>query len=154
MKPLEKPQLEVAAHFSYTAEELASLSEILERVFVVEIRREEEFPADGTEPIITFVFSGISSGFFQSIGEYLWNRIKERLAYLVAKKSIGEGDTSHLEFSIKNNKKTIKFKVPSSNAKIIKKAIEQFPKALEAAEEEGFKTDRIEYDTSKEKWKP
>lgn len=152
MKSLEKLKLEVAANYDYTDEELESLSEILDQAFDVEIKRYEEFQESYVGPIIIFILYGISSGFFQSIGENLWNIIKGRLAYLVAKKS--KDNTSDLEFSVKTEKETIRFRISSNNAKIIEKAIEQFPKTLESAEKGGYPVDYFEFDTIKEEWTP
>lgn len=62
---LKKPSLEIAANYAYTDEELESLSNVLEPVFEVEVKRVEEFQEEFLGPIILFIFYGISTGFFK-----------------------------------------------------------------------------------------
>ena len=61
-------------------------------------------------------------------------------------------DILDLEFQVRTGKKEISFFVLSDDSNIIEKAIGQVPKALEAAEKEGYETDYYEYDKKKQKW--
>jgi hypothetical protein len=150
VKTLDRPKLRLAANKDYTDDELESLHEVLSQAFEVKTLRYEEFQADGIGPIILFIFTGIASGFFQSIGKTLWNAIKERIAFLVAEKS--KGGTSDLEFSVEHTKGTVRFRICNRDAKIIEKAIDQFPEALEFAEKQGYKQDYYEFDSESEEW--
>ena len=149
---MDKPKLELSADEDYTEDELESLREIFSQAFEVKMRAYEEIHADGEEAIILFIFAGISSGFFQSIGENLWNAIKNRVACLVAEKH--KGGRSDLEFSVEHPNGAVRFRICSGDAEIIKKAIDQFPKALESAEKEGYKQGYHEFDTDRKEWTP
>jgi hypothetical protein len=149
---MDKPKLKLAANEDYTDEELENLHELLDEIFETKIVRYEEFQAQEIGPILLFMFAGIQSGFFQSIGETVWNAIKTRIACLVAGKS--KDGTSDLEFSVEHAHGTVRFHMHSRDAKIIDKAIDQFPKALEFAEKQGYKHDYYEFDSEREEWIP
>lgn len=147
---LKRPSLEIAANLAYTDKELESVSNVLKPVFEVKVKRFEEFQEEILEPIILFIFYGISSGFFQGIGRNLWNVIKKKVANIVTKKR--KSGVSDLEFRVKTEKRNIQFRLHSSDPKVVEKAVDQFPKALEYAQETGCKINYYEFDTEKKKW--
>jgi len=147
---LKKPSLEIAANYAYTDKELESLSNVFEPVMEVEIKRVEEFQKEFLGPIIFFIFYGISTGFFETIGKNLWEVIKKKIASTVTKKR--ESGVSDLEFQAETEKGKIRFRLHSSDTKIIEKAIDQIPNVLKSAEETAHEIDYYEFDNDKKEW--
>lgn len=142
--------LEIAASDHYTNEELESVSAIFEPVFTVKTKRYVEFEAGDVGPIIIFILGAVTAGFLQAIGKEIWTNFKKKVAELVATK--GKTGVSDLEFQVSTEKKDIKFLVRTGDSSILEKAIEQFPKALELTEKEGYKTSYYKYDKKSQKW--
>lgn len=150
MRTLGKPRLDITANFAYTDAELQGLSDFLEPVFEVEVKRHEEFQQGITEPIIFFIFYGISSGFVQAIGKELWESIKKEIAAVVAKKR--ESGISDMELVVDRKKGNIRFRLHSDDPKLVEKAIDQFPKALESTEKTEYEIDYYEFDNDTGQW--
>lgn len=149
---MKKPNLEISANDAFTDEEIEELSNVLEQVFEVEVKRYEEFGERILAPIILFIFHGITSGFLKAIGKDLWGYIKKKVAEVVAKER--KSGVSDLEFHVRTEKGNIRFRLHTSDGELIEKAIDQFPEALKSAEESGYETDYYEFDSKKKEWTP
>ena len=143
------PRVEIAADDSYSDDELQELASAFEEALRVETRRYVEFTGEIIAPIVIFMFVGISTGFLQGIGQSIWNGIKNKIADIVSRER--SGGVSDLEFRIRTVEKTVRFRLHSDDPEVIRRAIDQFPKALEHAEDQGYPNEYYEFD---EEWNP
>lgn len=147
---MQKPKLEISANEEYTQEEVKILAKNLDQLFATETCYLAELSEAAIGAMLLFAFQGITSGFFEAIGEKIWYEISEQIADLVISKASPQ-QNSDVEFTITPQKTT--FRVSTNDREVALAAIKTLPEALKSAEKKAEEKTYHQFDNESRKWR-